>query len=263
MTSLLTAKELQEILQVDRSTIYRMAESGRLPAVKVGRQWRFPSEQINRWLDIQEQSIPTPSGNGSRAPASDDSLESLLPSEYVDDLADILGELLGVMVVVTDMDGRPISNAANPCGLFEAINENDDAVARCVVSWKRLADQIELQPRFTPSHMGLLCARSYLRVGTELKGMVLVGGIAPDPWPPAPDELEAIGQAFGVPSDLVKRHVHEVFQLDEHGRRQVLSYLPRMAQMLSHIATERTNHLAKLDAIATLVGADATTKEHQ
>jgi PTS system nitrogen regulatory IIA component len=263
MTALLTAKELQEILQVDRSTIYRMAESGRLPAIKVGRQWRFPSEQINRWLDIQEPSMVTPSGNGIRALGMDDSLETLLPSEYVNGMAEILGELLGVMVVVTDMDGRPISDAANPCGLFEAFNENDDAVARCVVSWKRLADHIDLQPRFTPSHMGLLCARSYLRVGTELKGMVLVGGIAPDPWPPSPDELEAIGQAFGVPSELVKSHVHEVYRLDENGRQQVLSYLPRMAQMLSHIATERTNHLAKLDAIATLVGADATTKEHQ
>jgi hypothetical protein len=111
--------------------------------------------------------------------------------------------------------------------------------------------------------MGLLCARSYLRVGTELKGMVLAGGIAPDIWPPAPDELDSIAESFGVPADLVRGHVHEVFHLDEEGRRRVLSYLPRMAQMLSHIATERTNHLAKLDAIAMLAGADATTKEPQ
>ena len=262
MTSLLTAKELQALLQVDRSTIYRMAESGRLPAIKVGRQWRFPSEQISHWLGAEDsRAVPTTptvaadEGNGS--------LPGLLPTEYVNEMAELLGQLLGVMVVVTDMDGRPISDAANPCGLFEAINENDDAVARCVVSWKRLADQIDLQPRFTPSHMGVLCARSYLRVGTELKGMVLAGGIAPEVWPPDPEELDTIAESFGVPSDLVKSHVHEVFRLDEEGRQRVLSYLPRMAQMLSHSATERTNHLAKLDAIATLAGADVTTKEPQ
>jgi excisionase family DNA binding protein len=261
MTSLLTAKELQEILQVDRSTIYRMAESGRLPAIKVGRQWRFPSDRITSWLgtpeaprgDVIEVESPTPNG----------SLSSLLPGEYVDSMAELLGQLLGVMVVVTDMNGRPISKAANPCGLFEAINENDDAVARCVVSWKQLADQIDLQPRFAPSHMGLLCARSYLRVGTELKGMVLVGGIAPDSWPPSPAELDGIAEAFGAPPELVRHRVHEVFQLDEEGRRRVLSFLPRMAQMLSQIATERTNHLARLDAIATLVGADSNGKEPQ
>ncbi len=50
MTDLLTTKELQAILHVDRTTIYRMAESGRLPAVKVGDQWRFPRQQIDGWL---------------------------------------------------------------------------------------------------------------------------------------------------------------------------------------------------------------------
>ena len=263
MTALLTARDLQDMLQVDRSTIYRMAESGRLPAIKVGRQWRFPSEQIQSWLG-RENPVSFPSAAAANpAVPTNGALEALLPREYVDDMADLLGQLLGVMVVVTDMDGRPISAAANACGLFEAINETDDAVARCVVSWKRLADGVDLQPRFTPSHMGLLCARSFVRVGSELKGMVMVGGIAPHPWPPASDELEGIAEAFGVPFDIVKNHVHEVYQLDEAGRNRVLDFLPRIAQMLSHIANERTNHLAKLDAIATLVGADATSKEHQ
>jgi PTS system nitrogen regulatory IIA component len=261
MTSLLTAKELQALLQVDRSTIYRMAESGRIPAIKVGRQWRFPSEQITSWLGTP--GTPRDDVKAVESPIPNGTLQSLLPTEYVDSMAELLGQLLGVMVVVTDMDGRPISKAANPCGLFEAINENDDAVARCVVSWKQLADQIDLQPRFAPSHMGLLCARSYVRVGTELKGMVLVGGIAPDSWPPNATELDAIAEAFGAPPQLVKNRVHEVFQLDEEGRQRVLSFLPRMAQMLSQIATERTNHLARLDAIATLVGADSNGKEPQ
>ncbi|MDF1597327.1 MAG: PocR ligand-binding domain-containing protein [Acidimicrobiia bacterium] len=263
MTSLLTAKDLQAILQVDRSTIYRMAETGRLPAIKVGRQWRFPSEQINNWLGAQTATPSQTPELGNLIQSVDGSLAGLLPREYVDDMAELLGQLLGVMVVVTDMDGRPISEAANPCGLFDAINQTDDAVARCVVSWKRLADEADLQPRFLPSHMGLLCARSFVRVGSELKGMVLVGGIAPDVWPPAADELETIAEAFGVAPDLVKSHVHDVFRLDETSRRNVLSYLPRMAQMLSQIANERTNHLAKLDAIATLAGAVVPTKEHQ
>ncbi len=259
MTSLLTAKDLQEILQVDRSTIYRMAESGRLPAIKVGRQWRFPSEQITSWLGRPGNSAepqPVPVGTAG-------ALGDLLPREYVDEMAELLGKLLGVMIVVTDMHGRPVAEASNQCGLFSAVNENDDAVSRCVASWKRLADEIDLRPRFTPSHLGLLCARSYVRVGSELKGMVLAGGIAPESWPPSAPEVETIAESFGVPIDLIKSHIHEVYRLDDAQRESVLSYLPRMAQMLSHIATERTNHLAKLDAIATLAGSNATTKEHQ
>ena len=49
--SMLTTRELQQLLHVDRSTIYRMAESGQLPAIKVGRQWRFPADRIERWLE--------------------------------------------------------------------------------------------------------------------------------------------------------------------------------------------------------------------
>ena len=48
MSEMLTAKDMQALLHVDRSTIYRMAESGRLPAIKVGRQWRLAGKPAER-----------------------------------------------------------------------------------------------------------------------------------------------------------------------------------------------------------------------
>ena len=54
MSQMLTAKEIQSLLDVDRSTVYRMAEDGRLPAIKVGRQWRFPAQKIEDWLGEQQ-----------------------------------------------------------------------------------------------------------------------------------------------------------------------------------------------------------------
>ncbi len=53
MADMLTAKDVQDLLQVDRSTVYRMAEAGRLPAIKVGKQWRFPAAQIEEWMTTQ------------------------------------------------------------------------------------------------------------------------------------------------------------------------------------------------------------------
>lgn len=52
-TDMLTAREIQERLQIDRSTIYRMAEAGQLPAIKVGKQWRFPADQFQHWYERQ------------------------------------------------------------------------------------------------------------------------------------------------------------------------------------------------------------------
>ena len=52
MQELLTANQVQRLFDVDRSTIYRMASDGRLPAVKIGRQWRFPADGIRRLMAL-------------------------------------------------------------------------------------------------------------------------------------------------------------------------------------------------------------------
>ena len=41
MADLLTTSQVQDRLQVDRTTIYRMIDAGHLPAIRVGKQWRF------------------------------------------------------------------------------------------------------------------------------------------------------------------------------------------------------------------------------
>jgi excisionase family DNA binding protein len=42
-------KELSEYLKVHPSTIYRQLKRGRLPAFKIGSDWRFNVESIDRW----------------------------------------------------------------------------------------------------------------------------------------------------------------------------------------------------------------------
>ena len=49
----LTTEEVLEYLQVDLRTVYRLIKAGRIPAVRVGRQWRFRKRDIDGWLDSQ------------------------------------------------------------------------------------------------------------------------------------------------------------------------------------------------------------------
>ena len=80
---LLTALEVQELLHIDRSTVYRMAEDGRLPAIRVGRSWRFPTDRIEALLDAGDTAdqapepvtdatgpAPAPAGGAPVVPAS-------------------------------------------------------------------------------------------------------------------------------------------------------------------------------------------------
>lgn len=49
----LTVKELADYLRVHTSTIYRLLKYRRLPAFKVGSDWRFNMESIDRWREQQ------------------------------------------------------------------------------------------------------------------------------------------------------------------------------------------------------------------
>ena len=254
MTTFLTTREMQDLINVDRSTVYRMAEDGRLPGVKVGRQWRFPVDSINRWLEERNMS-PAEQTPTQSLDLNGDSLPALLPPEYVSSIGDLFGEMLGVMVVVTDMDGTPLFEPSNQCGLFKLINQQPGAVERCVDGWRDLAHDLDLAPRFAPSHLGLLCARSYVRVGSELRGIILAGGIAPDEWPPPAEEIDRISAQFDVAADLIVDHLAEVYHLDDDAQQRVLALLPRLARFLSEVTKERKQLLSKLDAIAALAGA--------
>src|SRR5688572_5620660 len=57
----LTTEEVLEYLQVNLRTVYRLIKAGKIPAVRVGRQWRFRKRDIDAWLDSQRtQSGATP-----------------------------------------------------------------------------------------------------------------------------------------------------------------------------------------------------------
>lgn len=53
---LLTLSEAATLLQVSTRTLQRMIRHRRLPAFKVGGQWRMRESQLSEWLDVQERS---------------------------------------------------------------------------------------------------------------------------------------------------------------------------------------------------------------
>jgi excisionase family DNA binding protein len=47
---LLTVKQVADYLKIDKFTVYRLVTQGKLPAYKVGSQWRFNRKLLDRWL---------------------------------------------------------------------------------------------------------------------------------------------------------------------------------------------------------------------
>jgi excisionase family DNA binding protein len=48
--NLLTTEQVAEYLRVDKFTVYRLVTQGKMPAYKVGNQWRFKKRMIEDWL---------------------------------------------------------------------------------------------------------------------------------------------------------------------------------------------------------------------
>ncbi|OPZ16732.1 MAG: Helix-turn-helix domain protein [candidate division BRC1 bacterium ADurb.BinA364] len=47
---LLTLREIAEWLRVNPRTVRRMVDRDKMPAIRVGRQWRFRTDWIDEWL---------------------------------------------------------------------------------------------------------------------------------------------------------------------------------------------------------------------
>lgn len=98
----LTTEEVLEYLQVNLRTVYRLIKAGKIPAVRVGRQWRFRKSDIDTWLESQRtRSVRPAAESTARADAAaPDSRPRVL---VVDDEASIR-DLLSKTLALADYD---------------------------------------------------------------------------------------------------------------------------------------------------------------
>ena len=95
----LTTEEVLGYLQVNLRTVYRLIKAGRIPAVRVGRQWRFRKSDIDAWLDSQRPRAPRAATAAKPAPAA-----TARPRVLVADDEASIRELLQKTLALADYD---------------------------------------------------------------------------------------------------------------------------------------------------------------
>jgi len=53
--SYLTVKEVAKRFGINATTVYRLAQRGKLPGFKVGDQWRFSERRLEEWVADRER----------------------------------------------------------------------------------------------------------------------------------------------------------------------------------------------------------------
>jgi excisionase family DNA binding protein len=244
---LLTTKQLQELLQVDRITIYRMLNDGRLRGFKVGGQWRFSRQEIEIWLREQQASLEVP----DESPLADGSLvpsAQTLPAHCIQAIQSVYAEALDIAAVTIDLDGNRLTDVSNSCDFCSLVLSTAEGRRRCAAAWQAV-NAGELHT----CHAGLLCASARITVATHWVATVASCQFAAQPadgggrWNP---NLPVLVADLGLSERELRAAAPSVRSLPDDSLRRISHLLQRVADTFSEIGQERLYLLSRLQRIA-------------
>ncbi|MGD8455249.1 MAG: PocR ligand-binding domain-containing protein [Anaerolineales bacterium] len=240
MSDLITTKQVQDILQVDRITVYRMVKDGRLNGVKVGNQWRFHTKDIERILtpDTQPEKPFAPS--------------EILPLHCIQVIQEVFAEILDVGAVTTDVEGQPTSEISNSCDFCNLILDSPSGRQACTESWKKLAQTQKGDPEFYQCHAGFQYARGRIEYKGELISALIAGQFLTND--PKQEELEqridSLSKAHDIPREALKKAADSIRVLDKDHQEQIGKWLKKVSNTFEVITEERSELLGRLANIA-------------
>src|ERR1035437_10539489 len=129
MEDFLTARQVQDILKVDRITVYRMLQDGRLKGVKIGQQWRFSRREFERML---EGEIPYDE-------TAQQSTDPGFPTHCVQTIQDLYSEVSQIGTIMVDQKGDPLTQVSHACSFCRAILSCPSGREACQTSWQAFA----------------------------------------------------------------------------------------------------------------------------
>jgi excisionase family DNA binding protein len=151
----LTTEEVLEYLQVNLRTVYRLIKAGKIPAVRVGRQWRFRKRDIDAWLDSQRSGgLDLPST--PVAPAARHDRPRVL---VVDDEASIR-ELLSKTLALAEYD---VDTSSDGSAALDRLRASSDPYDLLIADLKM------------PGMDGLTLIRQVRRISAELPIIIITG----------------------------------------------------------------------------------------
>jgi excisionase family DNA binding protein len=253
--NLLTTKQLMDLLHVDRTTVYRMLNDGRLPGVRVGGQWRFPREEIDQWLAEKKPTRRAESKTADKVPVT----VEVLPIYCIEPIQEVFAQTSDVGAVTTDLDGMPLTPVSNSCNVCNLILSTEKGRARCQASWRKLAEQSDLQPRLETCHAGFTYARGRIVVQDQFIAMFFVGQfvIRNAQAMQSRSHVLELAQACGIEEKELTPALSEIRVLEKNRAERLLNLLQLVSDTYSHIGQERLDLILRLKKVAEIAGVPA------
>lgn len=249
---LLTTREVQSLVRLNRVTIYRLIREGEFPAIKVGGQWRFPRKAVEAWLDGQSSpQRPQPRAEAEEA-AQPLALDEVFTRSELKPVLKAFAEATGMSAVVVDNQGNPLADCVE-CNPFCR------AIQRMPIGQEACLD-IRSQPAKTGGEL-LSCHAGlhYLAAAIELNGepvaQVVMGPFVTDEahLQAIQDALPTIASQFGADLIALQDNLHTVQQVSPEQARLLGRLLSRVVNVITQLAYERSAAARRLYQIGQLV----------
>jgi excisionase family DNA binding protein len=244
MEDFLTARQVQDVLKVDRITVYRMLQDGRLKGVKIGQQWRFPRREFERMLERDP----------SKEEIALQNADAGFPTHCVQTIQDLYSEVSQMGAVMVDPQGDTLTEVSHACSFCQAILSSSSGRAACHTSWQAFARNSAGGGSYFTCHAGLQYIGCPVTDKGQAVGLFLTGQFN---WqPPDPREenerIRRLASAYALPLEDLRQAAAEIPTIDPARQALVETWPKAAARAVQSILNERTGFVERLQQIANL-----------
>ena len=244
MEDFLTTRQVLNILKVDRITIYRMLQDGRLQGVKIGQQWRFARSDVERLV-----------GGATPAPEAPEPEAGVgFPTHCAQTIQDLFSEVGQISALIVDPEGEPLTGVSLSCRLCQVVRQNRDGLLACRASWKEFARQAKTGSRYFTCHAGIQYISAPIQHQEKLVGHFLAGEFywqSPDPEEEV-RRIQRLANTFALPEETLQQAARTVPVIPSEQQSRVETWPATAARAVQSILGERTMFVERLQQIANL-----------
>lgn len=246
MNTLYTVKQVQDILKVDRITIYRMLQDGRLNGIKIGQQWRFSQDEVKRLLGVVEP--------GTLPPIQTTFTDSTFPTHCVQTIQNLFSEISNLPGFTVDLNGELLTEISKPSSLMLHMLGTTQGRDTCRETWKQIVTDSATSHGVMKTQDGFYFAVAPVyeldtHIGAFISGQFYA--YKPDPYEEA-DRAADMGKKYKLDSAVFQEECKRIPVIPVERHPEVTAWVLAASHAIQSILKERTGFLLRLQQIADL-----------
>jgi excisionase family DNA binding protein len=255
---LLTTREVQSLVRLNRVTIYRLIRDGEFPAIKIGGQWRFPRKAIEAWLS--GQSSPAQAGHFHESEMSHHppALNEIFTHSGLKPVLKAFAEATGLSVFVMDNHGELLTDCMECNPFCRAIQRITAGQQECL--------EVRRQPTGVEDenlrcHAGLNYLSATITLSGEPAARVVMGPFVTDEthFQAMERMLPALASRYGADPIPLWNDLHTVQQISPEQAKLLGRLLSRVISVITQLAYERSTVTQRLHQIGQLVDLESVS----